>query len=283
MAGTGGGRGGASARRGPAEGAGGTGRGDPVPPSSDPRPPFDPLQVALEVEAELERRGDPTRAEQERRYLKSQREHFGVTVPGIRAAVLGVTGGYAEPTRPHLIEVVERLWERPAHECRFVAVELLERFGRLLEPQDVALLERLIRESGTWALVDGLAASVTGPLVERHPDLGSVLDDWARDPDFWIRRSALLALLLSLRRGGGDFERFARYADGMIEEEEFFIRKAIGWVLREVGKKRPGLVRDWLLPRAARASGLTVREAVKHLPPGMREEVMDARRAADPR
>lgn len=244
-----------------------------------PRPSFDPGEVALEVEAELERRGDPTRAEQEKRYLKSEREHFGVTVPGIRAAVLGVTGGYPEPTRSQLRAVVERLWDRPAHECRFAAVELLEHFDRLLEPADMDLLERLIREAGTWALVDGLAASVTGALVERHPGLGSVLDAWARDPDFWIRRSALLALLLPLRRGGGDFDRFTRYADGMLEEPEFFIRKAIGWVLREVGKKRPELVRDWLLPRASRASGLTVREAVKYLPTGMRDEILAARGA----
>lgn len=241
------------------------------------RLPFDPRRVAREVEEELERRGDPTRAEQEKRYLKSRRMHFGVSVPGIRAAVQGVIGGYAEPTRLQLLAVVERLWDRPPHECRFAAVELLERFDRLLEPTDLVLLERLIRESGTWALVDGLAASVTGALIERYPQQGIVLDAWARDPDFWIRRSALLALLLPLRRGEGDFERFTRYADGMIEEDEFFIRKAIGWVLREVGKKRPDLVLDWLLPRAARAAGLTVREAVKYLPPAMREQILEAR------
>jgi 3-methyladenine DNA glycosylase AlkD len=62
-------------------------------------------------------------------------------------------------------------------------------------------------------------------------------------------------------------ETFARYADGMLSEREFFIRKAIGWVLRETGKKRPELVAAWLAPRAHRASGLTVREAVKYLPP----------------
>jgi hypothetical protein len=72
-----------------------------------------------------------------------------------------------------------------------------------------------------------------GWLVERHPDLVGSLDRWSTDPDFWIRRSSMLALLRALRQGAGDFERFGRYADGMLDEREFLIRKAIGWVLRE--------------------------------------------------
>jgi 3-methyladenine DNA glycosylase AlkD len=142
----------------------------------------------------------------------------------------------------------------------------------------MVLLERLLRESRTWALVDGLAASVVGPLVERHPELTAVLDRWAADDDFWIRRSALLALLGPLRRGEGDFERFARYADAMLDEKEFFIRKAIGWVLRDTAKRRPDMVYEWMLPRAQRASGITVREAVKPLSEEQRQSILDARR-----
>ena len=96
------------------------------------------------------------------------------------------------------------------------------------------------------------------------------------DDDFWVRRSAMLALLIPLRQGEGDFDRFARYANGMLEEKEFFIRKAIGWVLREVSKKRPEVVYDWIAPRTHRASGVTMREAVKYLPGERREGLMSA-------
>jgi 3-methyladenine DNA glycosylase AlkD len=147
-----------------------------------------------------------------------------------------------------------------------------------MQPTDIVLLERLIRESKTWALVDGLAASVAGSLVERFPEVADTLDVWSTDEDFWVRRSSLLAFLGPIRRGGGDFARFSRYADGMLEEREFFIRKAIGWVLREAGKRRPDLVYSWLLPRAQRASGLTVREAVKYLPASERDEILTVHR-----
>jgi 3-methyladenine DNA glycosylase AlkD len=161
-----------------------------------------------------------------------------------------------------------------------MAVLLLEAFEPLLQPADMTLLERLIRQSKTWAFVDELAIAITGPLVGRFPELLRVLDRWAVDGDFWLRRSAMLALLRPLRRGHGDFTRFARYADVMLEEREFFIRKAIGWVLRETAKKRPDLVYRWLLPRCAVASGVTVREAVKYLSPRQRTDILDAYEAA---
>lgn len=232
-------------------------------------------EVVAAIDAALRAAGDPVRAEQERRYLKSSREHAGTGVPAVRRIVRGV--GLLE--HPAVVEVVEGLWAGPLHEHRVAAVEVLTSNGAALGAADLALVERLIRGSGTWALVDALAANVAGPLVERHGELTATLDRWAVDPDFWVRRSALLALLRPLRRGEGDFPRFARYADAMLDEREFFIRKAIGWVLRDTARTRPELVFDWVLPRAGRASGVTLREAVKYLTEDQRAAILAARRS----
>jgi len=176
-----------------------------------------------------------------------------------------------------VIGLTRALWKKPMHERRAAAVEVLEFSKNLLRPVDIALIEELLRESRGWALVDNLAASVAGDLVERYPkELATVLDRWAKDGDFWLRRSALLALLVPLRKGGGDFDRFCRYADGMLEEKEFFIRKAIGWVLRDTARKTPERVVAWLLPRAARASGLSVREVCKRLPERDKQRLLAA-------
>jgi 3-methyladenine DNA glycosylase AlkD len=156
------------------------------------------------------------------------------------------------------------------------AVELLTAKVRLLDARDLELVESKLRTSYTWAYVDALAVHVAGSIVQRYPDAAVTLDRWADDADFWIRRSAILALLLPLRDGAGDLERFLRYADSMLDEKEFFIRKAIGWVLREVGKKRPAEVRAFLEPRLGRAAGLTVREAVKYLPAADRDALLAA-------
>jgi len=194
----------------------------------------------------------------------------------MRQVVRTVKKEHAGLDRRDLVELVALLWSRPVFERRMMAVLLLEAFEPLLRPADMKLLERLIRESKTWAFVDELAIAIVGPLVERSSAPLRVLDRWAMDDDFWLRRCAMLALLRPLRRGDGDFARFARYAESMLDEREFFIRKAIGWVLRETAKRRPELVYQWLLPRGALASGVTVREAVKYLSTGQRADILEA-------
>jgi 3-methyladenine DNA glycosylase AlkD len=230
------------------------------------------------IERQLRAAGSPQRAASEQNYLKSKLEFAGTTVPQARAIVTGWRRAHPQLTRQRLTEVAAALWDGPFFECKLASLLLLTDRRALLLAEDVALVERMLRTAGTWALVDGLAADVMGSLVERFGDeLNPTLDQWATDADFWIRRSALLALLVPLRRGDpANFERFAGYADAMLAEREFFIRKAIGWVLRETGKRQPALVADWLAPRAHRASGVTMREAVKWLPAGQRDALMAA-------
>ncbi|MFT3916477.1 MAG: DNA alkylation repair protein [Anaeromyxobacteraceae bacterium] len=222
----------------------------------------------------------PARAEGEKRYLRSSRIHLGASMPAIRKVARTHRRAHPDLPRAALLALCDDLWARGIHEGCMLAVELLDAHQDTLAAADLAVLERYLRDAHTWAIVDSLAASVAGPLVERFPRLERTLDRWARDEDFWIRRSALLAFLLALREGRGDLARFGRLAEPMLEEREFFIRKAIGWVLRDTSRRRPREVAAWLLPRAARASGLTVREATKHLPPRDRAAILKAHAGA---
>ncbi len=217
------------------------------------------------IEAALRALGTPERAEGVKRYLKSDLDFFGVTVPKLRTAVREWLAERPDLDRPGLLQLVTALWATRVHELRFFGIELLQALASLLRSEDADLLEDLLRRSNSWAYVDAIAPSLMGTLVERDPRLNRRLDRWAKDDNFWLRRSALLALLLPLRRGAGDWPRFVRYADAMLEEKEFFIRKAIGWVLREVSKKHPERVRKFLEERRGRVSGVTRREAERYL------------------
>ena len=233
---------------------------------------------AANIERQLRAHGDPARAQGEKRYLKSDLMFFGVSVPDIRKIVKASARQRPGLDHDYLVDLVAELWSDPVHELRMAAAELLRQFHRLLTVEDLGLLERLIRESRTWALVDPLSADVAGEIVIRFRQAMLVLDAWAADEDFWVRRAALLALMRPLKRGG-DFTAFARYADAMLDDKEFFVRKAIGWVLREVAKTRPDEVFEWLAPRAHRASGVTLREAVKYLGDDQRARVLRARQS----
>ena len=201
-------------------------------------------QNASELDARMRQLGTAERAEKEKQYLKSDLEHY---------------------------------------ERRFVAAVLLGERSELLSASDLPEIGQMLHEARTWALVDTLVPHPVGDISERDP-AGSekYLDSWATDDDFWMRRSALLAHLVPLREGRGDWTRFTRYADRMLAEKEFFIQKAIGWILRDTSRKRPSLVRDWVAPRTGRMSGVTIREAVKRLDPEDRDALVEAYRQHRP-
>jgi 3-methyladenine DNA glycosylase AlkD len=240
-----------------------------------------PQVAAEELSAALAAHADPERAAQERRYLKSELEHLGVSVPATRRCVRDWVR--AHPTLDHdaLVGLVTELWDQPRpaiHERRLAAVELLEACRQRLSAGDLPLLERLLREARTWALLDGLSVSVVGELALADPAaFDAAVRRWATDDDFWLRRASLLVHLPGIRAGTPDRERLFALADPLLEDSGFFVRKAIGWVLRELGHREPATVVAWLESRVTRASGLTVREAVRRLPEADRERLLAAR------
>lgn len=240
---------------------------------------MDEDEVVRTLDRELRGAAKLDRAVHEKAYLKSNLTHYGTRVPDVRAAVRRLVRSDPALDHDRLHELVQQLWDspadRPVHERRLAAALLLTVRTDLLKVEDAELWERLIRQSRTWALVDVLAGDAIGPALDRlgaraygsGAPITDLLDRWSINEDFWLRRSALLVHLRPLVAGGGNWERFARYADAMLDEREFFIRKAIGWVLRDTSRRRPDLVFDWILPRAERASGVTLREALKYLTP----------------
>ncbi|MGI5233248.1 DNA alkylation repair protein [Actinoallomurus sp. CA-142502] len=231
--------------------------------------------TAEDIEAQLGELADPARAVQEKRYLKSDLRHLGVRVPALRRLAIAAA---TDLTREEILTLAEELWSAPVHERRMVAIEVLRRGVPLLIADDLSFAERLIRDSLSWAYVDTLAEKIAGGLVTRHPQLAGTLDRWVGDDDFWIRRSALLALLPGIRSGSADLERLARYGDALVAEREFFIRKALGWVLRELAKSDPAWVRAWVRDHVTVVSGVTIREAVRHIPDSDREALLAAYR-----
>jgi 3-methyladenine DNA glycosylase AlkD len=233
----------------------------------DPEAGFDPEAAALAVTGALRRLGTPQRAAQEKRYLKSDLAFFGVTVPDLRRVVKAAVRGYPGIDTRAFLAWAAALWREPVHERRTAAVELLTLAAPHLAGVDLVVVERMVRDSLTWAYVDGLAGNVAGEIALRDPDgAWPRIDAWAADGDFWVRRSALLSLLRGIRTGAPELDRFAAYAGPMLAEKEFFIRKAIGWVLRELSKRDPVWVAGWTEAHAAEMSGVTFREAVRRLP-----------------
>lgn len=157
------------------------------------------------------------------------------------------------------------LWAKPVHERRMAAVELLVARPALIALDDVPWLYNTLRDCRTWALLDTVAGSVIADLAVREPDVLQDLDRWVHDDDFWIRRSAVLGLR-TLLRADQELDRFFAYATHLLPEREFFIRKVISWVAREVAARHPARVSHWLRGNMAAMNLVTLREPMRQLP-----------------
>ncbi|MCI4345058.1 MAG: DNA alkylation repair protein [Thermoplasmata archaeon] len=227
-------------------------------------------QDLRDMERRLRSMASPRRAAAAKAYLKSSLTFFGNSVPELRRATQRLVRQHREATREQLRAVVDGLWSGRVYERWTVGVLLLESYPHTLDRRDLPFVRRLILRGHWWNYVDDLAVHVAGPIVERDAVACRTMERWSRDPDLWVRRGGLLALHPGLKRGTIPFRLFDRVAVPRLSERDFFMRKALGWILREAGKHDPAPVAAFLRRHSDVVSPLTRREAIKYLPARLR-------------
>lgn len=224
---------------------------------------FDPAALARRVSTELRARADPDKAAPMAAYMKTDMPFYGVQRPGRRAVLASVAD--LRPTTPEEYEAgVLALWTLPHREEKYLAIDVARHWSEFIQPGALPLYERLIREGAWWDLVDGVAPYLVGRLLLEHREaMTPVLETWIDDPDLWIRRAAIIAQLKHRERTDADM--LFRFCLARAHETGFFIRKAIGWALREHSKAAPEAVAAFLAENRNRLSTLSVREGSRVL------------------
>jgi 3-methyladenine DNA glycosylase AlkD len=217
--------------------------------------------VALErrLAEGLEARRDPVQAVRMAAYMRDQFAFLGIPSPPRREVMREALAGIAQPTAGELAAFALGLWQHPEREYQYCACELLARHAKRLDAGAVVLLETLLTAKSWWDTVDALASNVAGPLVSAHPQLVAVMDTWSASENTWLARTAILHQLGYKARTNP--ERLFRYCTLRARDSEFFIRKAIGWALREYSKTDADAVRGYVAAHPE-LSGLSKREAL---------------------
>ena len=205
--------------------------------------------------------------------MKSDIPYRGITSPQLRALLrpLLADPALAPPTRQQWDAAVRALWDAPAYrEERYAALALTgHRAAReWQDPHSLSLYRHLVETGAWWDLVDPLAADRVGPILLHHRDSATpTVRDWALDDDLWVRRTAVLAQLK--HRGDTDLALLTEVLDANLEDSlhgrEFFVRKAVGWALRQHARTDADWVRGYVDSRTSRLSSLSRREALKHV------------------
>ena len=224
-----------------------------------------PKQFAIAVEHALMPLADKSKAQGMKAYLLNQFEFLGLAAPVRRAAVKAI-GKVKWQSSADLLAAAELLWQKPEREYRYTAVDLLRQHSAQFNVNDLSALQALLLREPWWEIVDGLSAVIAEVMhaaVQQKPNVAATMDVWLKHPSHWVRRSAMLHQLGW--RLDTDTTRLFGYATQLADDKEFFIRKAIGWALRDYARWNPQAVTDFLVEHRASLSGLTVREAAKHL------------------
>lgn len=213
------------------------------------------------IVAQLSAVADPERAKAMAAYMRHQFPFLGVPSPAVKQALRAAQPG--KPDRAELTAVVRKLWQLPEREYQYAACNLLNRFVKVCGPDFIDTAHDLIVTKSWWDTVDTIASHTVGPLVSRYPELGTTMDKWIGDDNIWLARTAILYQLGY--KQATDADRLFRYALMRAGHPDFFMRKAIGWALRQYAWVAPEAVRAFVKANEAKLSPLSKREALKNL------------------
>ena len=206
---------------------------------------------------------DPSRAEGMSAYMKNRFPFLGISSPDRRRLAHMAFAGLARPTEEDLLDFCRACWRRPEREYQYAAIDQLRTATKRLSKGVLTELRWMIVTKPWWDSCDPLAGTVVGGIVRRYPEAASTMEEWICDETLWLRRAALLHQLKW--KEDCDQERLFRFCRLTMEEKDFFIRKAIGWALRQHARVAPEDVSRFLTENRDRLSGLSFREAAKHL------------------
>lgn len=224
--------------------------------------------IALEeLRAELAAAGDPERAAQQQRYMKSAMPYHGLAAPELKRLLRPHLAAFAPADRTTWEQTVRTWWDGATHREEWYAAIALARHPRARDWQDVetlGLYRHLIVTGAWWDVVDETAQHLVGAcLLADRERVTPILRTWATDADLWVRRTAVIC---QIAHGKALDRRLLTDAiESNLDAPSFWLRKAIGWALRQHARVDPDWVRTYVDSLGARLSGLSRREATKHL------------------
>lgn len=220
------------------------------------------IDFVSQLHAEFKQHSNPDIAKKQSAYLKDKFELFGIPTPLRKEIQKPFLMKVNLPPKEELTFIMTDLWKKPQREFQYFALDLHRKYVKRLEREDIKLLELMIVEKSWWDTVDLIASNLVGGYFKLFPEqIKSTTDSWMNSENIWLQRSCLLFQLKY--KDKIDTELLTRFIQPLLGSNEFFINKAIGWILREYTRTNP----DWVINFVGshELSNLSKREALKLL------------------
>jgi 3-methyladenine DNA glycosylase AlkD len=228
--------------------------------------PADQVLVAG-VRHALAAAGDPEVAGRQQAYMKSALPYHGLPSPRLEAELRPLLRDWVPADEEQWAATVRVLWDEATHREEWYAAIAVARHRRArawLDETSLDLWEHLVVTGAWWDVVDDVATHLVGDVLAGHRRAATpVVRSWATDDDLWLRRTAVICQIG--HRDATDLDLLRYAVEANVDDPSFWLRKAIGWALRQHARTDPAWVRSEVDRLGDRLSGLSRREALKHL------------------
>jgi 3-methyladenine DNA glycosylase AlkD len=213
------------------------------------------------IRDELSRIADPIKAPQMQAYMKTDQPFYGVQSKPRKQVFRDAITKYPIPKRDDWEIVILELWNGIHREEMYQALEIAYRYKKFHTEEAWSLFEKLLRSATNWDTVDGIAPNLLGNLLLKYRHFEKIVWKWTDDDNFWVRRGSILIHLK--HKDKTNLELLSKTILKLAHENEFFIRKAIGWILRQYSYTDADWVKQFVNENDYKLSGLSKREALK--------------------
>lgn len=204
-------------------------------------------------------------AEGAQRYMKSKMPYYGVSSPVKKKIDSKIKKEYKLESFDEWYSVVKELWDNAKfREERYASMTILKQYKEYHTLKIVPLVEHMIVTGAWWDFIDEISPKVVGDLLKKYPkEMGKTLKSWNNSKHMWLRRASILAQLKF--KEDTDTKLLGDFIKRTMHEKEFFIRKSIGWALREYSKTNKKWVREFIEKNKEELSNLSIREGSKYI------------------
>lgn len=221
---------------------------------------MDAFLYANALKALFQEKANPLHAPAMERYMLNQFRFFGIPSPERKLLTREFKQQCGLPDPLQFNETVRLIWEMEERELQYVIMEIISSKQCLRNPERIHLFGEMIVNRSWWDTVDYIASNLVGPWMSLYPErTAEFTESWLNSGNLWLQRTVLLFQLKY--RDRTDEQLLFRAIRQLAGSREFFIRKAIGWALREYSKTRPERVTGFV--EANPLSPLSRREALK--------------------
>ena len=190
-----------------------------------------------EIREELKLLGDNERALHSKKYLKSNYSFYGVTVPKLRAIAKEFKQKNPNFQIYDIYNTFDELWNSSNHEEMSLAMYILGLYKKEFNLETWNFLIKRIELAKSWDHIDELGSHITGEIFLANPSLQSQIKDFASSRNPWMRRLSMISQYPLIKKG--KIQLTFLLAEKLVYDEDIYVQKGAGWMIREAGKKNP--------------------------------------------